>query len=280
NGTKLVSYSYDAWGNFTTQYVNNGQFTSAAYNPFRYRGYYYDTDLGLYYLNSRYYDSTVGRFISADTTDILTATPMGLTDKNLYAYCDNNPITRVDNGGEFWNIIAGAVIGGAISLVSSVISEVIEGDFTWKDVGQIAISTAIGAAEGAAIAICPSASVAISAATSTADTLINGIIDGDSSEKLIINSLVSGMIGAAAGSGGSDFVKGGRLINDAMASLGNAIHKGVHPVVKKAARKTIKKAAKTIGRKYVSGQLEDFAYGGIYEFSSLCVRSIVHVYRG
>ena len=57
----------------------------------------YDTDIGLYYLQSRYYDSSTGRFISPDTTEsVITATPDALTDKNLYAYCDNNPITYVE----------------------------------------------------------------------------------------------------------------------------------------------------------------------------------------
>ena len=50
-------------------------------------------------------DTATGRFLSPDTTSVLTATPMALTDKNLYAYCDNNPITRVDHGGEFWESI-------------------------------------------------------------------------------------------------------------------------------------------------------------------------------
>ncbi|MBR2634576.1 MAG: RHS repeat-associated core domain-containing protein [Clostridia bacterium] len=58
----------------------------------RYRGYYYDAETGFYYLQSRYYDPVTCRFISADSAWILTATPMGLTDKNLYAYCLNNPV--------------------------------------------------------------------------------------------------------------------------------------------------------------------------------------------
>ena len=86
---------------------------------------------------------------------------------------------------------------------------------------------------------------------------------------------MSGGIGGVAGSGGSKFVKGGKLINEAAGSVGNAIRKGVHPVIKKSARKTIKKAAKLIGREYVSGQIEDFAYGGVYKFSSFYTRSIV-----
>ncbi|MBO7175766.1 MAG: hypothetical protein J6W14_00190 [Clostridia bacterium] len=60
SGTKLLSYTYDAWGNCT---VTGSTTTGAQYNPFRYRGYYYDSELGVYYLNSRYYDSQIGRFI-------------------------------------------------------------------------------------------------------------------------------------------------------------------------------------------------------------------------
>ena len=52
--------------------------------PFRYRGYVFDEETGFYYVSSRYYGPEIGRFISPDTTDVLTATPMGLTDKNLY----------------------------------------------------------------------------------------------------------------------------------------------------------------------------------------------------
>ena len=77
-----------------------------------------------------------------------------------------------------------------------------------------------------------------------------------------------------------EFVKAGRLINDAVGSIGNAVRKGIHPTVKKAARKTIKKAVKKIGREYISGQLGDFAYGGIYEFSSYYTRPVVRGYRG
>ncbi len=86
-------------------------------NPFRYRGYYYDEETGFYYVSSRYYDPETGRFISADTTEILTATPTALTDKNLFAYCDNNPIVRIDTDGQFWNWVIGAsvgAVGGAI----------------------------------------------------------------------------------------------------------------------------------------------------------------------
>ena len=121
NGTKLVSYTYDAWGNFEETYHNGGRNTSVTNNPFRYRGYYYDSDLGLYYLNTRYYSPELGRFISADAADVITLTPYALTDKNLYAYCDNNPIMRKDDGGEFWNTIIGAVVGATWGGLSAVL---------------------------------------------------------------------------------------------------------------------------------------------------------------
>jgi len=106
-GTKLIEYTYNAWGRWHSSQYNGGYSTAAHNNPFRYRGYYYDIDLELYCLGTRYYDMYTGRFISPDTSAVLTATPMSLTDKNLYAYCDNNPVMREDRGGTMWQIVTG-----------------------------------------------------------------------------------------------------------------------------------------------------------------------------
>ena len=121
SGTQVVSYVYDSWGKLVsvTDASGNDKSGDASFignlNPFRYRGYYYDTETGFYATGTRYYDPVVGRFINADTTDILTATPDKPNhDKNLFAYCDNNPVVRADNGGEFWHIIVGGVVGGLI----------------------------------------------------------------------------------------------------------------------------------------------------------------------
>ena len=73
NGDLKVTYSYDAWGNATPIYYNQSYGTFLQNNPFRYRGYYYDVDLKLYYLNSRYYDPIVGMFISPDDASYLGA---------------------------------------------------------------------------------------------------------------------------------------------------------------------------------------------------------------
>lgn len=113
-GTKLVSYTYDAWGNFNSTYHNgSSSSTIIGKNPFLYRGYYYDRDLKLYYLNARYYDPAIGRFISADYPDVILSTPNELTDKNLFAYCDNNPVMRTDGDGQFWGTIFDIVSLGA-----------------------------------------------------------------------------------------------------------------------------------------------------------------------
>ena len=85
-GTKLIAYTYDAWGNASITYSNGGASTTATYNPFRYRGYYFDSESGFYYLNSRYYDPAIGRFISPDDVSLLGANG-DFASLNLYAYC-------------------------------------------------------------------------------------------------------------------------------------------------------------------------------------------------
>ncbi len=107
SGSVVARYSYDAWGAIFSVTDANGTEISdpkhiANCNPFRYRGYMYDQETGLYYLRTRYYDPVVGRFLNADDPSLITATPNALTDKNLYAYCDNNPVMRSDDGGKFW----------------------------------------------------------------------------------------------------------------------------------------------------------------------------------
>ena len=74
-GKVMVEYTYDAWGNILKEKsnVNPSYATVQDFNPFRYRGYVYDTDTGLYYLQSRYYDPKTGRFINADDTAYVDA---------------------------------------------------------------------------------------------------------------------------------------------------------------------------------------------------------------
>ncbi|MBQ9785002.1 MAG: RHS repeat-associated core domain-containing protein [Clostridia bacterium] len=115
SGSCVAQYAYNAWGEHTVSYNSNG---IATMNPIRYRGYYYDTHTGLYYLQSRYYNPAWGRFISPDC---YVSTGTGLLGYNMYLYCNNNPVMYVDPNGE--SIIMGAIcvtliIVGAVGLSS------------------------------------------------------------------------------------------------------------------------------------------------------------------
>lgn len=124
-GQQVAEYQYDAWGNCTTLNPNGTENTNASFigniNPFRYRGYYYDTDTGFYYLNSRYYDPQVKRFINADDIYYLGANN-DLQSYNLYAYCSNNPVIYVDYSGHSGVLaaVASLVSNPAVLLVAAV----------------------------------------------------------------------------------------------------------------------------------------------------------------
>ena len=88
SGAYVAQYTYDAWGNTLT---SSGEM--AEINPLRYRGYYYDSETGFYYLQSRYYDPANHRFINADG---LASTGQGFTGTNMFAYCLNKPLGFAD----------------------------------------------------------------------------------------------------------------------------------------------------------------------------------------
>jgi len=125
-GEKIGTYTYDAWGNFTVTLASTN--TSAeneivnTYNPFRYRGYYYDVETGLYYLQSRYYNPAWGRFINADG---YVSTGQGLLGNNMFAYCGNNPTMNVDFSGDFFK----EFLDGVQSVIDEV-KEVVDYCFT------------------------------------------------------------------------------------------------------------------------------------------------------
>ena len=108
SGSPVVQYAYDAWGK---QLGISGSMatTLGTYNPLRYRGYVYDTETGFYYLQSRYYNPALGRFLNADA---FTATGQGLTGNNMFAYCGNNPVNRNDKAGERYEVIDPSALGG------------------------------------------------------------------------------------------------------------------------------------------------------------------------
>jgi RHS repeat-associated protein len=93
--TPVVNYTYDAWGKLLTISGDLAS-TLGTHNPLRYRGYVYDTETGLYYLQSRYYNPTLGRFLNADA---FASTGQGFVGNNMFAYCNNNPVAFEDISG-------------------------------------------------------------------------------------------------------------------------------------------------------------------------------------
>ena len=118
SGTQLANYIYDAWGNPTITYLGNGASTPAKYNPFAYRGYYLDSETGLYYVSSRYYDPEIGRWISPEPNVDYGEFDegAGLLGYNVYAYCANNPVMFNDETGESITL-ACVLIGAGIGLI-------------------------------------------------------------------------------------------------------------------------------------------------------------------
>ena len=134
-GVKLVSYVYDAFGNTTITYHNGGASTTVVNNPFRYRGYYYDIDLGMYYLQTRYYDPVIGRFISADNQ--IAGVGGSILGYNMFAYCFNNPVNLVDPTGHWPKWLSGAlnIVGGALQITTGAILGTTVG---WTGIGAVA----------------------------------------------------------------------------------------------------------------------------------------------
>ena len=170
DGNQIVKYVYDAWGNHKTFVLYNGKFVDislendynddnykgkveiAELNPFRYRSYYLDEETGLYYLNSRYYDSELGRFINADSLDNLDKE--SLNGLNLFAYCFNKPVNLTDSKGTSWwsdlwekikrnwEIIVGAVVSVILVVAGFVLSFSSLG--TLSSIGSALIGAGIG----------------------------------------------------------------------------------------------------------------------------------------
>lgn len=109
DGYFVVSYTYDAWGNF--EKTINIQCRVAHSNPFVYKGYFFDSETGWFYLKSRYYDPSIRRFINADDFNYLDN--QSLNGLNLYSYCENNPMMYKDSNGCFVLAIFGIAIGVA-----------------------------------------------------------------------------------------------------------------------------------------------------------------------
>ena len=229
SGARVVTYTYDAWGNPLTT-TGSLAATLGAQNPLRYRGYVYDTETGLYYLQSRYYNPGWGRFINVDDISVLSeSTDKATWDKNLFAYCDNNPVNRADDNGEYWHFIVGAVVGGFMGAATAFAS----GEADLIGVLSATIAGAVGgalAASGAGRLIQAAGSAVISM-TSNVIGQINEAQSNINKRFDVVDMLVDGAVGFATGYAGNNGV-----------SYGNTA--GIKAVTKRAQKRIVSSGLK------------------------------------
>ena len=165
-GNIVCRYTYDAWGNVISVKDSGGtSITSATHianlNPIRYRGYYYDTETKLYYLQTRYYNPEWGRFLNADSLFVAGA---GLVSSNMFAYCGNNPVMGSDPSGmdAEADVLrrANALEIAAGLLMAWVFVVIISGGTQTPDIGEMA-ARALADAAGAISEATMRAAVAI-----------------------------------------------------------------------------------------------------------------------
>ncbi|MBQ4112102.1 MAG: RHS repeat-associated core domain-containing protein [Clostridia bacterium] len=256
DGEKIGSYTYDAWGNCTVSVVSGNTTLEnnivRTLNPFRYRGYYYDTETQLYYLQSRYYNPAWGRFLNEDAYVNANGDLIGF---NMYAYCSNNPIMGCDPTGEIaWHIVIGAAIGGLVSGASTFIGGVIthgmEGkeftaDFWFKLLGATAISTVLGAISGGLAAsglVGAGGLMAIDVASSAIESVYDTVVINGSTNagEIITNTLIdvgiSCLFSLVGGAGDIDMPQKYKAYKSANQTLQQT---GVHPKVKADAQDAI-----------------------------------------
>ena len=169
SGTMVASYNYNAWGSCTV--YNSSDAAIGDLNPLRYRGYYYDAETGFYYLQSRYYDPAICRFINADGQLSIT----DFVGSNLFAYCGNDPVNRIDPTGEaWWHWALGALVvaGCAVATVATC------GGFAaaatavgMVSCGVAAATTASTIAAGAFIGSATAYGMAVATAASTSSSI-------------------------------------------------------------------------------------------------------------
>ena len=165
----VASYSYDPWGKLLS---SSG--TLANVNPLRYRGYYYDTETGFYYLQSRYYDPEIGRFINADSYASTDAT--GLLSTNMFAYCENDPVNKSDPTGDV--LLEMMLIGAATGVIRQMVIDVACNAIAGRPLDDLSsIGTYAAAAFSGALSAIPGGGIATAVVDLIGSSLISEGID-------------------------------------------------------------------------------------------------------
>ena len=190
SGTAVAEYSYDAWDNLL---IDEEDLSDIGHvNPIRYRGYYYDTETGFYYLQSRYYDPSIGRFINADAASYIGASTT-FSSYNLFTYCLNDPVNNTDDGGTF-TLSNWAKVGIGVAIIAAA--------------AAITVATG-GAAAGTLVAAvnCAAHGALVGAVTQGAAGAVTGAISGAVTHRLTTGSW-DGAAQAAANGAATGFLEG------------------------------------------------------------------------
>ena len=207
----------------------------------------------MYYLQSRYYDPELGRFINADS---YTSTGQGILGNNMFTYCGNNPVGREDDGGEFWNVVVGAVIGAVVNTVVSYAASTMAGEeFSLADAGVAFASGAIAGAV-AATGLGALGQAVVGGAVGFGGSVVNNVLEGEdiSWESAAIN----GIAGFAGGLiGGNGIRKTGGKLDVAKKALDYAttLKNSGAKMVRNTVTKNLQKAAATYAEVYATESL-------------------------
>ena len=253
NGKLVVRYRYDAWGKHKTECLDkvdgkevfkeiSGSIseeylrykTFAANNPFRYRSYYYDTETGLYFLQTRYYDPEIGRFITID--DISYLAPDTINGLNLYAYCNNNPVMNVDPEGnssvsmstiiDILSALFEIGIGGTLALVGHIVKTAPRPNNIGIGIFRKNQTAYLGKLDKAANILGKVSTVVavISTVISVVEGIKTGIDSGYSTGRIVSNAITDTVV-----FGGTTLILGaiggkiGGLLGSVLPGLGNVI---------------------------------------------------------
>ena len=178
-GTKVVTFTYDAYGNCTV----SGDESLADYCKIRYRGYYFDTETGLYWVQTRHYNPQWCRWISSDALEYID--PESASGINLYVYCGNDPVNHFDPSGHAF--ILSMLLSIGISLMMEVIEDAIDGGLgddshDWRDYLGAGISGFFGAFGKTRVA---------QAIFSVAGSLVDAAVSGDMQDNGVGSTIVN-----------------------------------------------------------------------------------------
>ncbi len=269
-----AEYKYDAWGKCEVTDVDNSGI--GIINPIRYRGYYYDTDTGLYYLNARYYDPETGRFISADSTQYLE--PSIANGLNLYAYCANNPVMNVDPDGTFFlSLLIAAVVSATVSALGSIVVQAATtGHVDWAQVG---ISALFGAVSGALSFTGIGGVVGqffIQGALAVGEMYSIAALHGQAGDinpnQVVFTFLFAGAAGALGSGTTKEFKRIGQIEKSLIKNTMKGVHKGASLVKTFLSKGTkyIKQFVRPFAKQaFVSGGISAVANVSIYWFKQL-----------